>query len=781
MKIWQKLTAICLLFSLPLVSLAYLWLSTQRIQIEFGEKEINGNQYLRPTLQLLDKASQLKRVIHLIRKEDNATKEALSVKQSEVDAAIKEIEGVERKFGKDMESGDEFNDVKQSWTNLKNFLGSANADTGGELADELIAHIRALISKVGDKSNLILDPDLDSYYVMDITLLRIPEGVDLISKMQIQAESAASRKILTDDEKIQIAILSSLIKANLDGIKYSFEAAVKNNSSKNLKPSLDDDFQRSVATVESFLSIVQNKLMITQSIDAAPNDFYMSGSAAANSLMKFYGASVDQLDLLLENRIDGFNSKITTAFTLVALVILITIVLVFFVAQSITKPLQFAVTISEQLSEGDLSNEIVTKADDETGQLLTAMGKMIANFRDIIKQITESSDVLATTAVQLSANGKEISKGAEEQSAATEETSSSMEEMAASITQVASNAESLTGNAGETSTSIQQMASSIQLVSRNAENLSASVVETSSMIEEMAASIEQVSVNAREAGKSSEAAVKEAQDGGNAVTKTIHSMEKISATMTQMVSVIQKLNESSKKISNIVEVIDDIAEQTNLLALNAAIEAARAGEHGRGFAVVADEVRKLAERSASSAKEIVELISGVQKDTDNAIKVTEVGSGKVTEGMVLATQAGEALNMIVQSISGVNRMMLEIAKATEQQARASEQAVKTMDNMTRLTQQVSTATKEQAIGSQQIMKAVEMINNMTKQVSNATSEQKLGGEQVVKAIDNIAKIAEQNVSAAAQIVSVTGSLKSQSEQLRKVTSLFKFNINGRSN
>lgn len=433
--------------------------------------------------------------------------------------------------------------------------------------------------------------------------------------------------------------------------------------------------------------------------------------------------------------------------------------------------LQEVAELAEKIAENDLRVEVTPKSNQDV--LNRSLKRMTDNLKVIVQRLLESSDMVLSSATQLSENSQRIEKGADEQASATEETSASIEQIASSISQVASNTDSLSSNVSETSASIEQMTTSIDSISKNVSDLSASVDETSSTIEEMAASIEQVAVNAREVTKSSEDAVQEAESGGESVNQAIEGMSEIAETMQDIVKVIQNLDESSKKINSIVDVIDEIAEQTNLLALNAAIEAARAGEHGRGFAVVADEVRDLAERSAESAKEIVSLITGVQEETQRAIKVTDEGYKKVNQGVELAGNAGTALDKISQAIRQVNQMMQEVSKVTNQQAKASDQIVNTVENMRRMTQQVDNATQEQSSSSNQIMKAVEVMNKMTAQVANATNEQKKSGEQIVKAVDNIAKISGQNKDVTQQIVAAVEGLNKQGENLREITATFK--------
>ena len=311
--------------------------------------------------------------------------------------------------------------------------------------------------------------------------------------------------------------------------------------------------------------------------------------------------------------------------------------------------------------------------------------------------IQEASVQVASSAGQISANAKLITQGAQSQAQAAEETSTSMEEMAASIQTVAGNAQSLAQYVDETSSSINEMGASIEQVAKssgtlastvaeasatieemtvsidqtakNLESLAETVAETSVTIEEMTSSIEAVARNAEvlntaasrasqtvsemagavnevakiaeEADRISQKASEDARTGDVAVTTTIQGMKTISDTMENTARVITSLGKRSQEIGKILEVIEEIADQTNLLALNAAIEAARAGEAGRGFAVVADEVRKLAERSVEATKEIGEVIRQVQQETTDAVDTAKAGASETKEG-ITARRPGRA-------------------------------------------------------------------------------------------------------------------------------------------
>ena len=548
-------------------------------------------------------------------------------------------------------------------------------------------------------------------------------------------------------------------------------------------------------------------------------------------------------------------------------------------------PVRHMVEVASAVAKGDLTETLNIDSEDEIGVLARSLQEMVVNLRRVVDNIQETSVQVASSAGQISANAKLINQGAQSQAQAAEETSTSMEEMAASIQTVAGNAQSLATYVEETSSSINEMGASIEEVARSSSTLASTITEASATIEEMTVSIDQMAKNlenlagtvtetsatveemttfiasvahnaeslsaaaqktshtvsemaaavndvakiAEEADHISRRASDDARTGDEAVGRTIAGMRTISETMENTARVITGLGRRSQEIGKILEVIEEIADQTNLLALNAAIEAARAGEAGRGFAVVADEVRKLAERSVEATKEIGEVIRQVQQETGDAVETAKAGAAETKEGITLADKAGLALRSIIDSVSRSSQLMAQIASATAKQSKASSEVLQTVGNMTAATTQVTTAvreqvegtkqirqameninrimtqaaystkeqaaggrqvrlavenmnkisgqvniaTKEQADGSRQIVQAVDNMNRMTQQVSYATAEQKRGGELVVRAMENISEIARDNLSTVEEMSKATANLAQQAENLAKLISVFR--------
>ncbi len=249
------------------------------------------------------------------------------------------------------------------------------------------------------------------------------------------------------------------------------------------------------------------------------------------------------------------------------------------------------------------------------------------------------------------------------------------------------------------------------------------ITNTSSAVEELTVSMKQVSNNAEASAEAARRALDAAEQGNRAVRDTLEGMQRIRASVQATAKKIKSLGDRSLEISEIISVINDITEQTNLLALNAAIEAARAGEAGRGFAVVADEVRKLAEHSRTATKDIAALIKAIQAETNEAVVVMEEGTREVEVGARLADQAGKALEAISSVVRQSAELVQEISLASKQQVRGTEGVANAMQIISNITRQTSQ-------GARQTARTVEQMVKLSEQLNEALSQFRIhGGSQ----------------------------------------------------
>jgi methyl-accepting chemotaxis protein len=329
----------------------------------------------------------------------------------------------------------------------------------------------------------------------------------------------------------------------------------------------------------------------------------------------------------------------------------------------------------------------------------------------IVNPLQESSDVLSAMATgDLSVRMKGNYKG--DHKLIENNVNSLADSLCAALRDVSEVVSATASSSAEISSSTEEMAA-------GAQEQNSQTAEVAGAIEEMTATILENAKSAKQALETAKKARQVAEDGGNVVSETVHGMNRIAEVVKKSAVTVQALGKSSTQIGEIVQVIDDIADQTNLLALNAAIEAARAGEQGRGFAVVADEVRKLAERTTKATKEIALMIKKIQVDTSGAVASMEEGTREVDKGITLAQRAGSSLYEIVSVVSQLTDMATQIASGSEQQTAAAEQISKNIEG-------ISSVTHESAAGTQEIARAAEDLSQLTTQLQRLVAQFTIG-------------------------------------------------------
>jgi len=432
--------------------------------------------------------------------------------------------------------------------------------------------------------------------------------------------------------------------------------------------------------------------------------------------------------------------------------------------------LQRIAYLARKVAGGNLSEN--SQPQSENDFLGNAFAEMIFRLRHLVSKIRADASQLVTMSQEAQNRSQEEAESVEKISLSVEETSTSMTEMAISIGEVNENMQGLASFVGETMSSIEEMTSSIRQIVLHSGQLASASEETSTSIQEISASLQQIAGTAKHSKMLSDGARQDAMDGRKAVEKMIKSMKVIQHMVTVTAEAIQLLNKRTESIETILAVIKDISEQTSLLSINASIIAKKAGERGRGFNVIADKVRKLADQSSSSAKEIAMIIRDVRKEAAHAVEVVSMGDEKVREGVTLTELAGKALDKIILGANESSTVVARIAETTDEQTKISQHIMESMDKVVDMVSQIQRATTEQEKSSSFIMKQAEQILLSSEQVKLSTSEQTEVVKHVSLAMDNIRGLIQMTSERAKESAQSASMLSQHANALKQLVSQF---------
>ncbi|HXZ11185.1 MAG TPA: methyl-accepting chemotaxis protein [Candidatus Sulfotelmatobacter sp.] len=371
------------------------------------------------------------------------------------------------------------------------------------------------------------------------------------------------------------------------------------------------------------------------------------------------------LEAPAELLVEQSRSNSWVVFLISFFTVLATILVVYFALRRIVvRPVQTSASFASKIANKDLSAEdLAVSSEDEIGESMTALNAMKNNLRETVEAIGGVAQHLASASEEISASATEQSAGMDSQKDQTHQVATAMQEMSATVVEISDN-----------------------------------------------------STKAADAAKK---ASDTARSGGKIVEDTLRKMREIAASVGDTAKKVHELGSRSDQIGQIIGVIDDIADQTNLLALNAAIEAARAGEQGRGFAVVADEVRKLAERTSKATKEIAQMIQSIQVETKSAVTAMESGTKQVESGVEMTAQAGSSLREIIKAAESVGEMVTHIATAATEQSSATEEVNNSVE-------QIAKISAETSVGAQEAAKACHDLSNLALDLQRLIDQFKIG-------------------------------------------------------
>ncbi|MCL4303253.1 MAG: response regulator [Anaerolineae bacterium] len=376
LKYPQKFILISLLFALPLALVMILLIGEINSRIEFAQKEIYGNSYLRPLRGLLEHTLENKMLADTYLHGDASLKAQLLSNQAKIDQDFAALAAVQQKLGPTLETAEQFNKLQESWQNLKADLLSRNVTVSEELHNQFIGEIRALFSRVGDTSNLILDPYLETHYLMDAVLLKLPEGQDLLAQTRFLGERAVLEKQLSLEEKVRIIVLGGLVRSNSRAAQNGLNVAFENNRAENLVPVLQRPLQASVTATEMFLQTLDQEIIHAETITVAPVTYRTSAASALRAGFRLWDQTIVELDGLLQARIDGFVRQKNLVIGVTLLVLLAVAYLWGGFYLAVMRTVSSLDEASQRMVRGEMNEGVTLDNRDELGQVAISFNQI---------------------------------------------------------------------------------------------------------------------------------------------------------------------------------------------------------------------------------------------------------------------------------------------------------------------------------------------------------------------------------------------------------------------
>ncbi|WP_169741272.1 methyl-accepting chemotaxis protein [Andreprevotia chitinilytica] len=654
--LWQKFAILGVLGALLVGPPLYLYIRDTNVGIDASVIEQSGIGSGKAALQFLQQVQQ-HRGLSAAFLGANQLADKRQAKQAEADETLKSLEAQLKDA--DATTKAQLTQLHSDWAALEggvtghsvSVLESYNKHTA------LCISILKFIEQIADMSGLSLDPDADTYYLMRAVYFDTPALAEALGETRAKGASIlATKQIDANSRALMSGLIAQSVSVN-DQMASTFGKAIAANAS--LKDKLDALLADATKNAKDAAALGNGKVALAEQPDYPAPDYIAFFTRSIDSQFKVIDVAMGQLEMLIAKRI---STQRTTRNLLTGGVMLIAVIAAlvgWVIAASILTPVQHALKAVQAVAQGDLSTRIVGEGRSETGQMLSALIAMQVALRETIGATLRNADDVAQAATEMAAGSNQVSAASSQQGEASASMAAAVEQLTVSIGHV-------TNNAGEA-----------QHASASAEELS---VEGTKVIQGAATSIRGVA-------------------------------DQIRATA----AMISDLGEQSQRISGIVSVIRDVAEQTNLLALNAAIEAARAGEQGRGFAVVADEVRKLAERTNGATREIGDMIKRIQEMTADAVAGMNGAVVTVDGGVNLANQAAEAIEKISLSAADVESAIDVISVALHEQMTASNQIAINVERIAQMSDENSSSAQSSAQAARSLQSlAMEMRNGVAR-------------------------------------------------------------------
>ncbi len=607
-----------IIFFLYLIPVSYIIFNTysEHSKLIAQEKlEISGIQYLAKIRPLMENMAKSRGLTNSFLRGKSALKDKITTTRTTVNKQLINLMKLDVELGVELKTTELAKALQNDWNIV-------SAQSFGWPAEKSFTEHTLVINKliilneyVLENSKLLLDPSLDSNFMATALAIRIPNLVENLGKARGLGAGVIADGEFTSNSFLNLGNLIQNIKNTDIAMVHGFDVIFENNP--RIKNTLMTLKNESVTLTKQFIKITLNDVMQPDNIKIGSDEYFSLGSKTINANFTLYDAVQPILIDLLEQRISSQQNEIIIKIIISSALLLFALYIFGGFQLSIMNSINRVKVAVNAMANGDLTTHVTLDTRDEMQLIAHDMNHMIDKMHGLVSQVVHTANEVVESSELSGIASKDTSEGVNRQNQELELVATAMNQMSATVQEVAKNA------------------ASTAEATRNAD--------------------------------------KQANKGRSVVNQTIESINLLSTEMQQASTVIKQLEEDSDSIGTVLDVIRGIAEQTNLLALNAAIEAARAGEQGRGFAVVADEVRTLASRTQDSTQEIQIMIEKLQLGARNAVKVMDDGSEQTEKTVKQAAEAGATLESITEAVDHITSMNEQIASAAEQQSSVADE------------------------------------------------------------------------------------------------------------
>ncbi len=687
LKVWQKLLVVGVILMLPFGAVTWRMVSSiNALGTEFARQESRGLEYYTPLLVLLNDLQEQRGLTSIWLSGDASFKARVDAKHEDVEKDVRIVDEIDQRLDGALHTRARWTELSDDIRNLASRSSNATPSESFELHSRTIEKTIALLTRVGDASNLTLDPDLDSYYEMNILIFQGPELSEVVAQARgLGSRIAANKGSNPDelDELNRLAILMGFLEKKVDDSLGKISQA-----NPTLKTQMDAESRSAVGAVHAATDRA-TKVVRSRGRDANAAEYFDALNGSVKSLFEMQQRGTDSLNVLLQNRISKFSWEVAATLAWAGLGLLVVSAVGLFMARDMTASLRRVVDAANQIAVGDLAVQALpTSRNDEIGILAQAFDRNVQALREmagVAERIAAGDLVVAVNArSERDVLGHALAKMVKRLSSLVGEVQRSGQEVNTSVNEIA-------GTAKQQQTTATEIAATTTQIGATSKEISATSKELVKTMNEVSLVAEQSAVLAG--------------SGQAGVTRMEETMRHVMDAAGSINAKLAVLNEKAGSINQVVTTITKVADQTNLLSLNAAIEAEKAGEYGRGFAVVATEIRRLADQTAVATYDIEQMVKEMQSAVSAGVMGMDKFSEEVRRGVEEVRQMSGQLNQIIQQVQALTPRFETVNEGMQAQATGA--------------QQISEALAQLSEAAQQTVESLRQSNHAIEQLNEA--------------------------------------------------------------